>query len=219
MGTLLAIAVLVVIVWAVARARGGASKAVPAQNALNSPFRVEIETAVRRDYDTTAPVGELRKVTGTSTKDHVPPPPSGCAVEAWSPRTQQVEVAGEWYRAQSLRTLFSRHAKVSDSGAEIRLDAVLVPDPSNPFDSRAVAVFVDGLHVGYMERPDAATYHDAITGLPGGELRVLSRQWLRGTANDTWARVTLSLPKPEHLACPNPTEADAWSSRQDRLFR
>lgn len=209
METLLGIAVLVVIVWAVARARRGASEREPAQNALDSPFRVEIETAVHRDYATAAPVGELRKVNRKPTKDHVPPSPSGWAVEAWSPRTQQVEVAGEWYRAESLRTLFSRHAKVSDSGAEIRLDAVLVPDPSNPFDRRAVAVFVDGLHVGYMERADATTYHDAIAGLPGGELQVLSRQWLRGTAKDTWARVTLSLPKPEHLCCPNPEEADS----------
>lgn len=136
----------------------------------------------------------------------MPPPPSGRAVEAWSPRTQQFEVAGEWYRAESLRALFHRHAKVSDAGAEIRLEAVLVPDPSNPFDNRAVAVFVDGLHVGYMERPDAATHHSAIASLPGGELIVPSRQWLRGTAYDTWARVTLSLPRPEDLSCPNPLD-------------
>jgi hypothetical protein len=113
-------------------------------------------------------------------------------------------VAGEWYRAESLRNLFNRHAKVSDTGAEIRLGAVLVPDPLNPFDRHAVAVFVDGLHVGYMERADAAKYHSAIASLPGGELAVPSRQWLRGTAHDTWARVTLSLPAPGHLSCPNP---------------
>ncbi|MCW2766132.1 MAG: hypothetical protein JWO11_2091 [Nocardioides sp.] len=28
---------------------------------------------------------------------------------------------------------------------------MLVADPSNPYDKRAVAVFVDDLHVGYME--------------------------------------------------------------------
>ena len=117
-------------------------------------------------------------------------------------------MAGEWYRAESLRALFERHAKVCDTGAEIRLDAVLVPDPSNPFDNRAVAVFVDGFHVGYMERSDAATYHSAIANLPGGELIVPSRQWLRGTAQDTWARVTLSLPRPEELSCPNALDED-----------
>lgn len=205
METLLGIAVLAVIVWAVARARRGESERIPARGLTDSSFRAEIDTAVRRDYAAAAPRGELRKVDRKSSKGHVPPAPSGRAVDAWSPRTQQLEVAGEWYRAESLRTLFSRHAKVSDAGAEIRLDAVLVPDPSNPFDKRAVAVFVDGLHVGYMERSDAATYHSAIASLPGGELAVPSRQWLRGTAQDTWARVTVSLPTPGRLSCPNPS--------------
>jgi hypothetical protein len=107
--------------------------------------------------------------------------------------------------------LFARHAKVSNSGAEIRLPAVLVPDAGNPHDNKAVAVFVDGLHVGYMERPDAEKYHQHILRLPGGELVVTSRQWLRASADDTWARVTLSLPIPEHLQCPNPFEPDCVS--------
>lgn len=209
METLLGIAVLVVIVWAFTRARRGGSERVPTRRLADSPFRAEIDTAVRRDYASTVPGGELRKVQRNTSKDHAPPPPSGRPVEAWSPRTQQLEVAGEWYRAGNLRTLFTRHAKVCDAGAEIRLEAVLVPDPSNPFDKRAVAVFVDGLHVGYMERSDAATYHSAIARLPGGELAVPSRQWLRGTAQDTWARVTLSLPKPDQLSCPNPSPGNA----------
>ncbi len=143
--------------------------------------------------------------------DHMPPQPRGGGKDAWSPRTQQLEVAGEWYRAANLRNLFSRHAKVSESGAEIRLPAVLVPDASNPHDDKAVAVFVDDLHVGYMERPDAKKYHDHVSRLPGGELIVTSRQWLRASANDTWARVTLSLPLPEHLQCPNPFAPDCVS--------
>lgn len=38
-----------------------------------------------------------------------------------------------------------------------------------------------------------------------------SRQWLRGTSRDTWARVTLSLPKPEDLVCPNPAHGNCVS--------
>lgn len=205
MEILLGIVVLVAAVWAVARVRRDGPERVSTKGRPDSSFRSEIDSAVSRDYAAAAPRGELRKVGRKSSEAHVPPAPSGRAVEAWSPRTQQLEVAGEWYRAESLRTLFNRHATVSDAGAEIRLDAVLVPDPSNPFDKRAVAVFVDGLHVGYMERSDAAAYHAAIAGLPGGELSVTSRQWLRGTAQDTWARVTLSLPKPDQLSCPNPS--------------
>jgi hypothetical protein len=222
METLLGLAVIAVIIWfAVRRSRARRESSVHRGDsnvrtvasaaeapATDSPLRTEIETAVLRDYGRGAQSGELRKVDRRATKEHMPPSPTGGAVEAWSPRTQQLEVAGEWYRADNLRTLFKRHAKVSDSGAEVRLAAVLVPDPANPYDKRAVAVFVDDLHVGYMERPDASKYHDAIVKLPGGELTVPSRQWLKGTAQDTWARVTLSLPKPEHLECPNPTQGD-----------
>jgi collagen type III alpha len=150
----------------------------------------------------------LQKVRRKSSEDHVPPCPAGSAAEAWSPRTRELEVAGEWYRAENLRTLFARHARVSESGDEVRLVAVLVPDPSNPHDKHAVAVFVDELHVGYMERPDARRYHAAIRRLSKGELTVPSRQWLRGTDRDTWARVTLSLPDPEDLQCPNPIESE-----------
>lgn len=205
MKLLIFIILVVAVVWLITRARSGS----PAQPRAAAPshFRAEIETAVQRDYAPSTPSGDLRKVERRSTKDHVPPDPAGLATEAWSPRTQQLEVAGEWYRSEDLRTLFERHAKVSEAGAEIRHPAVLVPDPTNPFDSKAVAVFVDGLHVGYMERPDAARYHAAIASLPTGQLSLPSRQWLRGTTEDTWARVTLSLPRPEHLACPNPARA------------
>lgn len=208
MEAVLVVVVLFVIAWGLAKVRRTPTRRLPGQPSTDSRFRAEIETAVRRDYADAAQPGTLRKIAGKADKEHVPPSPSGLAVEAWSPRTQQLEVAGEWYRAQSLRALFARHAKVSDSGAEIRLPAVLVPDPSNPYDKYAVAVFVDGFHVGYMERSDARIYHDAIAKLPNGELSVASRQWLRGTSQDTWARVTLSLPKPDHLACPNPVNAD-----------
>lgn len=178
---------------------------------IESELRAEIERSVQRDFGRVAAAPELRRVDIKTSPDHMPPAPAGDAREAWSPRTQQLEVAGEWYRAANLRALFKRHAKVSESGAEIRLPAVLVPDATNPHDDKAVAVFVDGLHVGYMERPDAAQYHRPIADLPGGELIVTSRQWLRATADDTWARVTLSLPLPDHLQCPNPLGSDCVS--------
>ena len=176
-----------------------------------SQVRAEIDRAVQRDFGRVGTEPDLRRVRPQATEDHLPSAPAGRGAEAWSPRTQQLEVAGEWYRADNLRTLFSRHSKVSDSGAEIRLPAVLIPDAKNPHDPNAVAVFVDGLHVGYMERPDAAKYHQHIADLPGGELVVTSRQWLRASLDDTWARVTLSLPMPDHLQCPNPFESDCVS--------
>lgn len=220
MEIVLGVALLVVVIWIATRRRksaqrdpsttaGAAARSAGGSAAPKQPgtshLRSEIERAVARDYGAAAVTGELRKVQRRSTKDHVPPAPTGSAVEAWSPRTQQLEVAGEWYRAENLRSLFTKHATVSESGDELRLPAVLVPDPSNPYDKHAVAVFVEDLHVGYMERPDARAYHKVIAGSAGGELTAPSRQWLRGTDRDTWARVTLSLPNPADLRCPNPT--------------
>ena len=170
-----------------------------------SRIRAETDSSVAREYAADSQAGELQRVKRKATAEHVPPSPTGSATEAWSPRTQQLEVAGEWYRAANLRALFTRHATLSESGDEIRRAAVLVPDPSNPHDKYAVAVFVDDLHVGYMERADARKYHQAIAGLPEGELVTRSRQWLRATDYDTWARVTLSLPDSAELQCPNPT--------------
>lgn len=135
--------------------------------------------------------------------EHTPPSPSEDLVDAWSSQSSWLEVAGEWYRADNLRELFRRHSRVSESGAEIRLPAVLVPDPGNPFDRNAVAVFVDNLHVGYMERADARRYHSALAGLVPSTLAVQSRHWVRGTQSDTWARVTIKLPEPAALSCPN----------------
>lgn len=219
MEILLGAALIALLIWAVARSRrshiestqgrrtASQSSSAPRGASLfemESQFRAEIDTAVQRDFGLSSASPELRRVERKPSADHMPPAPAGRGKQAWSPRTQQLEVAGEWYRAANLRTLFARHAKVSESGSEIRLPAVLVPDAANPHDDKAVAVFVDGLHVGYMERPDAKKYHQRISKLPGGELAVTSRQWLRASTDDTWARVTLSLPLPEHLQCPNP---------------
>lgn len=136
---------------------------------------------------------------------HTPPPPSGVAVEPWSPKTRQFEVAGEYYRTESIVELFRGIGISGPDGAETRLDATLVPDPANPFDRNAVAVYVGGLHVGYMERGDAKSYHRAIADmlLNGEAATVRSRQWVRKRGADIFARVTLSLPEPEGFAAVN----------------
>jgi hypothetical protein len=206
MGTLLTIVIVIGVVVMIARARVGSPEATTSETSRtpSTPLRDDIDVAVRRDYGRQSPTGSLHKVDRTPKKDHVPPRPARSDLRAWSPRTKQYEVAGEWYRAKDLRKLFERHSSLSESGNEIRIDAVLVPDPANPFDSNAVAVYVDGLHVGYMERGDARLYHRAIAAVPGGHVTVPSRQWLRAAGQDTWARVTLSLPPADQLTCPNP---------------
>lgn len=210
METLLGLLVIGVVVWLWWRRRTTGKTLHQQSDRRASVLREDIDRSVQRDFGAWTAAPELRRV-GRPSADHQPPSPAGLGREAWSPRTQQLEVAGEWYRAENLRALFARHSKVSDSGAEIRLPALLVPDPTNPHDDHAVAVFVDGLHVGYMERADARKYHRHIAALPGGELVVAARQWLRVSADDTWARVTLSIPTPDQLACPNPFGTDCVS--------
>lgn len=209
---LLGLVLLLLLVWVVVRKRRESVTPGDGSRSANGPsrLRIDIDTSVQRDFGRSSAAPELRRLSGQA-KDHAPRPPRGTGDEAWSPRTRQLEVAGEWYRADDLRALFDRHAKVSSSGAELQLAAALVPDGNNPHDSKAVAVFVDGLHVGYMERVDAQKYHGPIAAVPGGELVVRSRQWLRASGADTWARVTLSLPLPEHLECPNPVEGPCVS--------
>ncbi|MCW2842330.1 MAG: hypothetical protein JWN22_246 [Nocardioides sp.] len=227
MEIVLGVGFVILVVWAASRgskkqsndnpvaSHFGATAAQPTHAQLmaqiESGLRAEIDRSVERDFGRLSAVPDLRRVETKRPPDHRPPLPTSLGKEAWSPRTQQLEVAGEWYRAANLRALFAKHAKVSESGTEIRLRAVLVPDPTNPFDGKAVAVYVDGMHVGYMERPDAKKYHHHIAKLSGGELVVTSRQWLRASVDDTWARVTLSLPLPDQLECPNPFGAECVS--------
>lgn len=145
------------------------------------------------------------------TTEHIPPRPTGEPREPWSPDTREFEVAGEWYRRDHLRELFSRAGALSPEGAELHHQAALVPDPTNPYDRRAVAVYVEGLHVGYLERSDAARYHEAIANswANGVQVTVRSRQWVRASGHELWARVTLWLPEPSEFAPANPIPADA----------
>lgn len=118
-----------------------------------------------------------------------------------------MEVAGEFYRIENHKRLFQGIPIDGPDGAELNLPACLVPDPSNPHDRNAVAVFVRGLHVGYMEREDAARYSSAINAIAarGEQLEVESRQWARFDRYraDTFARVTLQLPAPSGLSPAN----------------
>ena len=145
------------------------------------------------------------------TKEHMAPLPTGEPREPWSPDTREFEVAGEWYRRDRLRKLFSCEDALSPQGAELRHPAALVPDPTNPYDSRAVAVYVKGHHVGYMERSDAARYHRVIADMNAGGVHTMvrSRQWARVRGHELWARVTIWLPEPDGFAPANQIPADA----------
>lgn len=49
-------------------------------------------------------------------------------------------------------------------GADFLTTATLVPEPDNPYDANAVRVDVDGVAVGYLDRPTAKRYHETHSG-------------------------------------------------------
>jgi len=67
------------------------------------------------------------------------------------------EVAGTQYRQDAVTGLFPRDVDLDD-GAERNSTAALVPEPQNPKDPHAVAVRVDGVHVGYLPAEVAPDY-------------------------------------------------------------
>jgi HIRAN domain len=73
--------------------------------------------------------------------------------------TTLVAVVGESHYQDAIRSICGSHR-----WEDVRFDciAALVPEPSNPYDSNAVMVQIDGRHVGYLSREDAVAYRPMI---------------------------------------------------------
>jgi hypothetical protein len=70
--------------------------------------------------------------------------------------TFSVGVVGESYRQHALKALAGDRRQ---RGEQVFFSAVLVPEPTNQFDSNAVRVHIQGgAHVGYLSREDAIDY-------------------------------------------------------------
>lgn len=85
----------------------------------------------------------------------------------WLPGRIEVQVAGELFHQDAI------HAVEEHSPPGSPLVAVLVPDPGNAYDSNAVAVYVNGEHVGFLPRDMAARVQPAIAAFShahGGRL-------------------------------------------------
>jgi hypothetical protein len=64
------------------------------------------------------------------------------------------DVVGESFQRDHLMALIRSHEAFSTG--EILATAVLEPEPTNPFDSTAVKVVVEGVQVGYIAKFDSA---------------------------------------------------------------
>ena len=72
------------------------------------------------------------------------------------------EVAGEFARVDSIHKAIGRKPKLDEEIELTDLVAALVPEPSNPHDRNAIMVQINGQHIGYLEKEDAARYQPVI---------------------------------------------------------
>ena len=111
------------------------------------------------------------------------------------------EIVGENHRRDAVRDVFRAHG--GRSGGETAAEAVLVPEPGNPYDRNAVRVDIDGKAVGYLPREDAARYADVLQRMILAGLAPLTtaRLWARNDSGTWRSRITLDLAEP-HLIFP-----------------
>ncbi|KQV47672.1 MULTISPECIES: hypothetical protein [unclassified Duganella] len=84
------------------------------------------------------------------------PLPQGEPVHHWSDEGRfQLEVLGESRYSDTIRTLAGEHG---EAAAEARHKALLLADDNNPYEDKAVAVFLNNEMVGYLAPKDAAAF-------------------------------------------------------------
>ena len=73
-----------------------------------------------------------------------------------------VNVAGESHYQDALR-------EIAGGAEEVRLEreAVLLPEPDNPYDPKAVQVLIEDRLVGYLPRAAAAAYRAQVAEIAG----------------------------------------------------
>jgi len=84
------------------------------------------------------------------------PLPQGEPVHHWSDQRRfQLEVLGESRYADTIHALAGEHG---DGPADIHHKALLLPDDQNPYEDKAVAVFLNNQMVGYLAPKDALVF-------------------------------------------------------------
>ena len=84
------------------------------------------------------------------------PVPASEAARHWSDGGRfELEVLGESRYRDTIRALAGEHG---DANADARHPALLLPDDANPYEDKAVAVFLSGEMVGYLAPKDALAF-------------------------------------------------------------
>ncbi len=120
----------------------------------------------------------------------------------FDPTSARLAIVGESFRQETLRALGGAYTA---RGVErTPHQAALRPEPDNPSDAAAIAVYVEGRHVGYLGRTDARAYRPVIDllarlGLGVGCHASLTGGWDRGSGEQANIGVVLHLGSPGEL--------------------
>ncbi len=111
-----------------------------------------------------------------------------------------VEIAGESYRQAELDRICGGK---TPEGHRHQCLAALMPEPSNPHDENAVAVYIDSVQVGYLSRDDALWYKPVVARLARKNMlgacdAVIVGGWNDGHGDEGHYGVKLDLAPPDH---------------------
>jgi len=113
----------------------------------------------------------------------------------------EVGVVGESHYQDALLAIVGGKRPQS---VRIPTQATLVPEPDNPYDPNAVAVYVAGRKVGHLPRPAAQAFAPVGKGLAeqrqiGVCSAIITGRWDRGDGDTGHFGVTLDLARPDQL--------------------
>lgn len=115
---------------------------------------------------------------------------------------------GESFHEKAIAALFTGVPDYKKpGGAELEEKAVMVPDPGNPHgEGHAVAVFVRGLHIGYIPHEESTVYFPPVSAMTAGgsAVTVDARAWACTNYHGGGfrCRVTLSVAEAEDFVYP-----------------
>ena len=109
--------------------------------------------------------------------------PYGRPVPPWSEQLSNQSIVGESFHQADFKRLAAEHGHKTIPDYSIELTetrAALVPEPDNPYDPNAVAVWIDARYpVGHLPRNLAAEYSSRLERLDAGTyLQVPARVWI-----------------------------------------
>lgn len=147
-------------------------------------------------------LGSKGRHAGSTSKEQVTPagpPPGAVAVELSSRGV--VKVVGESYHREALERIAGG---MTPDGCKLTEVAMLVAEPTNPYDPNAIAVYIRGLMVGHLSLYDAAVFKPIVDGLlREGKIGTcpafIRGGWYRSESDWGDFGVTLKLAMPEEV--------------------